>query len=179
MTFENLFEYTASQYEVVLGVLSLTAAVFAAALDLARVNIELFDHAPYRRCQHRLRGGRRALGGRVGVVLPGRDRHRAQEDRAPRGLRVLRTTLGIVGTLRLGPRGARLGLRGAFLGPIVERIQHDISYTATASDVPVGEYVVMTFVSKFALSERVFEKLTLMLGEDDQWQVVGYFLKQA
>ena len=67
----------------------------------------------------------------------------------------------------------------SFLGPIVERIQHDISYTATASDVPVGEYVVMTFVSKFTLSERVFEKLTLMLGEDDQWQVVGYFLKQA
>ncbi|MGB9358334.1 MAG: bacteriorhodopsin [Acidimicrobiia bacterium] len=32
MTFENLFEYTALQYEVVLGVLSLTAAVFAAAL---------------------------------------------------------------------------------------------------------------------------------------------------
>ena len=67
----------------------------------------------------------------------------------------------------------------SFLGPIVERIQHDITYTATASDVPAGEYVVMTFVSKFALSERVFEKLTLMLGEDDRWQVVGYFLKQA
>lgn len=32
MTFENLFEYTALQYEVVLAVLSLTAAVFAAAL---------------------------------------------------------------------------------------------------------------------------------------------------
>ena len=67
----------------------------------------------------------------------------------------------------------------SFLGPIVERIQHDITYTDTASDVPAGEYVIMTFVSKFTLSERVFEKLTLMLGEDDRWQVVGYFLKQA
>lgn len=67
----------------------------------------------------------------------------------------------------------------SFLGPIVERIQHDITYTDSADDVPAGEYVVMTFVSKFALSERVFEKLTLMLGEDDQWQVVGYFLTQV
>jgi bacteriorhodopsin len=32
MTFENLFDYSAVQFEVVLGVLSLTAAVFAAAL---------------------------------------------------------------------------------------------------------------------------------------------------
>jgi len=67
----------------------------------------------------------------------------------------------------------------SFLGPIVERIQHDIAYTDSASDVPPGEYVVMTFISKFELSERVFEKLTLMLGEDDRWQVVGYFLKQV
>lgn len=67
----------------------------------------------------------------------------------------------------------------SFLGPIIERMQHEITYTDSASDVPSGEYVVMTFVSKFALSERVFEKLTLILGEDDQWQVVGYFLKLA
>lgn len=67
----------------------------------------------------------------------------------------------------------------SFLGPIIERMQHDITYTDSASDVPTGEYVVMTFVSRFTLSERVFEKLTLMLGEDDQWQVVGYFLRQA
>ena len=58
-------------------------------------------------------------------------------------------------------------------------MQHEITYTDSASDVPSGEYVVMTFGSKFALSERVFEKLTLILGEDDQWQVVGYFLKLA
>jgi hypothetical protein len=67
----------------------------------------------------------------------------------------------------------------SFLGPIVERIHHDIAYTDSASDVPAGEYVIMTFVSRFEFSERVFEKLTLMLGEDNQWQVVGYFLKQA
>lgn len=64
----------------------------------------------------------------------------------------------------------------SFLGPIVERIQQDISYTDSASDVPSGEYVVMTFISRFEFRERVVERLTLMLGENDQWQVVGYFL---
>ncbi len=65
----------------------------------------------------------------------------------------------------------------SFLGPIVERIQHDIAYTSTASDVPEGEYVILTFISRFELRERVIETITLMLGDDDQWKVVGYFLR--
>jgi len=65
----------------------------------------------------------------------------------------------------------------SFLGPIVERIQHDLSYTNSASDVPEGEYVVMTFISRFELRERVIETITLMLGSDNQWQVAGYFLR--
>ena len=64
----------------------------------------------------------------------------------------------------------------SFLGPIVERIQQDISYTDSASDVPEGEYVIMTFISSFEFRERVVEKLTLMLGDNDRWQVVGYHL---
>jgi len=64
-----------------------------------------------------------------------------------------------------------------FLGPIIERVQHSISYTDAAIDVPSGEYVVMTFVSKFELRERVTETITLLLGDDNQWQVVGYFLR--
>ncbi len=65
----------------------------------------------------------------------------------------------------------------SFLGPIIERIQHDIAYTRTASDVPEGEYVILTFISRFELRQRVIETITLMLGDDDQWQVVGYFLR--
>jgi len=65
----------------------------------------------------------------------------------------------------------------SFLGPIVERIHHDISYTDSPADVPIGEYVIMTFISKFAFRERVTETLTLMLGDNGQWQVVGYFLR--
>jgi hypothetical protein len=64
----------------------------------------------------------------------------------------------------------------SFLGPVVERIQQNVAYTDSASDVPAGEYVVMTFMSKFELRDRVTETITLMLGDDDQWQVVGYFL---
>jgi hypothetical protein len=64
-----------------------------------------------------------------------------------------------------------------FLGPIVERVQRNITYIDDATDVPSGEYVVMTFVSKFELRERVTETITLLLGDDNRWQVVGYFLK--
>ena len=65
----------------------------------------------------------------------------------------------------------------SFLGPIIERIHQDISYTDSAIDAPSGEYVVMTFISKFELRERVTETITLMLSDNDQWQVVGYFLR--
>ncbi len=65
----------------------------------------------------------------------------------------------------------------SFLGPIIERIHHDISYTDSAIGVPAGEYVVMTFISRFELRERVIETITLMLDSNDQWQVVGYFLR--
>jgi hypothetical protein len=65
----------------------------------------------------------------------------------------------------------------SFLGPIVERVQYDIAYTSNASDVPEGEYVILTFISRFELRERVIETITLMLSSDNRWQVVGYFLK--
>lgn len=64
-----------------------------------------------------------------------------------------------------------------FVGPVVERVQYETSYTDSASGVPPGEYVIMTFVSRFELKERVTETLTLLLDDNDQWQVVGYFLK--
>lgn len=67
------------------------------------------------------------------------------------------------------------GLRG-YLGPAIERIRHRITYTASASDVPEGEYVVMTFITRFAFRPQVIETITLMLGADAEWRVVGYFL---
>jgi aspartokinase-like uncharacterized kinase len=67
----------------------------------------------------------------------------------------------------------------SLLGPILERVEHDIAYTSYAKDVPEGEYVVMTFVSRFALKERVIETVTLMLGDNNEWQVAGYHFKVA
>ena len=43
--------------------------------------------------------------------------------------------------------------------------------------MPEGEYVVMTFISQFELRERVIETITLMLNSEEQWKVVGYFLR--
>ena len=59
----------------------------------------------------------------------------------------------------------------SFLGPIVERIHQDISYTDSAADLPSCEYVVMTFISKFELRDSLTETLTLMLGDNNQLQV--------
>lgn len=67
----------------------------------------------------------------------------------------------------------------SFLGPVISRVQKNVTYTDSASDVPDGEYVVMTFISKFELREQVIETITLMLNDSDQWKVVGYFLKQV
>jgi hypothetical protein len=65
----------------------------------------------------------------------------------------------------------------AFLGPVVERVQHKVTYTDSAPDVPPGEYVVMTFVSRFEFKEKVVETLTLMLNDQNEWRVAGYFLR--
>lgn len=65
----------------------------------------------------------------------------------------------------------------SFLGPIIERVQKNVTYTDSASDVPEGEYVIMTFISKFEMREHVVETLTLMLNDSNQWQVVGYFMQ--
>ncbi|MDH3999044.1 MAG: DUF4019 domain-containing protein [Desulfuromonadales bacterium] len=67
-------------------------------------------------------------------------------------------------------------LRSA-LGPVVERRTQNLAYTDSADDVPAGQYVVMTFVSKFEFRERVVETLTLMLDQDNLWRVAGYFIR--
>jgi hypothetical protein len=64
----------------------------------------------------------------------------------------------------------------SLLGPIIERARYEVAYASSSGDVPAGEYVVMTFISRFELREKVIEKLTLMLGDDGRWQVVGYFM---
>lgn len=62
-------------------------------------------------------------------------------------------------------------------GPILERTRHRVSYTDSAIGVPEGEYVIITFVSKFAFKGYVIETITLFLEETGHWLVAGYFLK--
>jgi len=62
-------------------------------------------------------------------------------------------------------------------GPILERTTDRISYTDAAIKVPPGEYVVITFVSKFAFKGYVIETITLLLDHSGQWLVAGYFLR--
>ena len=66
-----------------------------------------------------------------------------------------------------------------FLGPIVSRQHQDSSYTRNASDVPDGEYVILTFLSSFKDRRHATETVTLKLGKDDIWRVAGYYVRYA
>jgi translation initiation factor 2B subunit (eIF-2B alpha/beta/delta family) len=61
-------------------------------------------------------------------------------------------------------------------GALVERIEESVSYSTYAQDSPDGEYVSLTFESKFQRAENVSEFVTVML-EDGQWKAAGYFIK--
>lgn len=67
-------------------------------------------------------------------------------------------------------------IRGA-VGPAIERSRDDITFMEASGDLPEGEYVVITFVSKFQNRSRVTESVTLYHGENGQWKVAGYYLK--
>jgi hypothetical protein len=61
-------------------------------------------------------------------------------------------------------------------GALVERSEEDVSYSTTAKDSPDGEYISLTFASKYQRAESVTEFVTVML-EDGHWKVAGYFIQ--
>lgn len=61
-------------------------------------------------------------------------------------------------------------------GTLIERSEEDVSYSTTAKDSPDGEYISLTFASKYQRAESVTEFVTVML-EDGQWKVAGYFIQ--
>jgi len=63
------------------------------------------------------------------------------------------------------------------LGTQVKREQSDISYATTAKDSPDGEYIQIFYDSRFSKNAKVKETVTVMLEEDGQWRVAGYFVK--
>ena len=64
----------------------------------------------------------------------------------------------------------------AMVGPLVERFQHQIAYADEVVGGPAARYVVVTFISRFTFKDRAKETITLLLDDNEQWLVAGYFL---
>jgi hypothetical protein len=61
-------------------------------------------------------------------------------------------------------------------GALIKRSQKDVSYSTSAQDSPEGEYIALTFDSKYQREASVSEYVTVML-EGDRWRVAGYFIQ--
>ncbi len=61
-------------------------------------------------------------------------------------------------------------------GALVERTEESSSYSTSAKDSPEGEYIALTFASKYQRAESVSEYVTVML-EEGHWRVAGYFIQ--
>jgi hypothetical protein len=61
-------------------------------------------------------------------------------------------------------------------GALVERTEKSSSYSTSAKDSPEGEYIALTFASKYQRAESVSEYVTVML-EEGHWRVAGYFIQ--
>jgi hypothetical protein len=65
----------------------------------------------------------------------------------------------------------------ARLGTVVEREQDEITSSPSLGDLPEGEYVILSYVSKYQAKTRVTETITVALGKESRWQVAGYFVQ--
>jgi hypothetical protein len=61
-------------------------------------------------------------------------------------------------------------------GELVERVEESTSYSTSAKDSPEGEYIALTFTSRYQRAESVSEYVTVML-EEGHWRVAGYFIQ--
>jgi len=61
-------------------------------------------------------------------------------------------------------------------GELIKRSEKDASYSTSAQDSPEGEYIALTFDSKYKRAASVSEYVTVML-EGDRWRVAGYFIQ--
>ena len=62
------------------------------------------------------------------------------------------------------------------IGPVTQRSLESVSFTAPAEELPDSEFILLEYSSQFKLKE-VGEVVTVVLGEDNRWRVVGYFLQ--
>ncbi len=61
-------------------------------------------------------------------------------------------------------------------GALIKRSKKNASYSTSAQDSPEGEYIALTFDSKYQRAASVSEHVTVML-EGDRWRVAGYFIQ--
>ncbi len=61
-------------------------------------------------------------------------------------------------------------------GTLVEREQEDASFSTEAKDSPEGEYILLSYDSRFEKAADVTEYVTVMLT-DQGWKVAGYFMQ--
>ncbi|MCK4502287.1 MAG: DUF4019 domain-containing protein [Desulfuromonadales bacterium] len=61
-------------------------------------------------------------------------------------------------------------------GKLVERVEESVSYSTSAKDSPEGEYIALTFASKYQKAANVSEYVTVMV-EAGHWKVAGYFIQ--
>lgn len=67
-------------------------------------------------------------------------------------------------------------VRGS-LGSLVDRTLVRAQYTTTLPGAPDGEYVIITFKTKFQNKEKAIETITPMLDSDGHWRVSGYYIR--
>ena len=71
---------------------------------------------------------------------------------------------------------AKLSKMRETFGPIAKRELDKVSFTAPAEALPDSEFIMLEYVSQFKLKE-MNEIVTVILGEDNRWRVVGYFIQ--
>ena len=61
-------------------------------------------------------------------------------------------------------------------GKVIKRDLIDSQYLTSLPGVPDGEYMVMQFAAEFEKKEKAIETITVMLDEDGEWRVAGYYI---
>ncbi len=61
-------------------------------------------------------------------------------------------------------------------GPVAERSLDNVSFTAPTAELPESEFIMLEYETRFEKKEMK-EAVTLVLGNDNRWRVVGYFIQ--
>ncbi len=73
---------------------------------------------------------------------------------------------------------ARLKAVRTAAGQLLDRKQKDLRYTKDpGANIPAGEYMIFHFDARFANKDHLQETLTVVLANDKQWRVAGYFIE--